>query len=315
MQHFSAVSPQRLDTFLVSAIGCTRTHAQRLVRAECVAVNGQTVRKPSHVLCADDAITVEPFDDDRHDRIALEPIDLQLPILYEDDACIVINKPAGIAVHPAPTTKGEPTVLHGIAFLYVERALPFAAHAALVHRLDKETTGCLLVAKTPDAHHELQQQFQSRTVRKTYLALVAGAPDPASAVIDAPVGRKLTDRTKMSVFRTSVSREARTVYRTRQACNGCALLECDLHTGRTHQIRVHLSSIGHPIIGDIAYGSPQSCALAESLAIVSLCLHAWHLTFVSPANGAEHTTEAPVPPAFVAALQRIGCSIPSAKTE
>jgi len=145
--------------------------------------------------------------------------------------------------------------------------------------LDKETTGCLLIAKTEKAHTFLQKQFADRTVKKTYLALVAGVPSPPSAIIDAPIGRNLVNRTLMSIFKTRSSREAKTTYRTLEVRVNCTLLECDLHTGRTHQIRVHLRSIGHPILGDSSYGTHESKKITKGLGINGLCLHAQKLSF------------------------------------
>jgi len=303
MQEITATSPMRLDALLASEADMSRVQVQRLIKDGAVKVNGEVVRKPAHRLREGDRVVMSHSDIAPSDAdVSIESIDLKLPVLYEDDACFVINKPAGVAVHPAPGEKDNATLLHGIAYLFGERDLPFSESATLVHRLDKETTGCLLVAKTHKAHAELQAQFQDRTVKKTYLALVAGIPDPPSAVIDSPVGRKLTDRTKMSVLRTSVSRDAKTTYRTQQAFDDCALLECDLHTGRTHQIRVHLSSIGHPILGDPTYASSLSEKITVHHGIKNLCLHSWKLTFVSPADKKKKAVECEMPPPFAAAV-------------
>ena len=308
MHEFTVSTSSRLDAFLTAATSpLSRSQVQRLILDGRVKVNGVVVHKPALRLHEGDRVAVSSFDFAQDDIEVFEPVDLRLPVLYEDDACLVIDKPAGIAVHPAPTTKGEPTILHGIAQMFQKRGLPFSAGTALVHRLDRETTGCLLVAKTPEAHSALQKQFKDRTtVRKTYLALVAGVPDPPSAVIEAPVGRKLTDRTKMSVLKTSVSRDAKTTYRTRQAFDDCALLECDLHTGRTHQIRVHLSSIGHPILGDPTYASQKSEKISQHHDVRNLCLHAWELSFVSPADGEKHEIVAGIPDVLAAVLQLLG---------
>ena len=301
MKEITVTSPMRLDALLASEAGMSRMQAQRLIKSGAVEVNDEVAKKPAHHVREGDVV-VSHFETPRGapqcDTTGITPIDLKLPVLYEDDACLVINKPAGIAVHPAPGEKGDPTILHGLAHIFGKKKLPFSEAATLVHRLDKETTGCLLVAKTPEAHAQLQKQFQDRTVKKTYLALVAGIPSPPSAIIDAPVGRKLTDRTKMSVLKTSVSREAKTTYRTQQAFDDYALLECDLHTGRTHQIRVHLSSIGYPILGDPTYASPLSEKISKHHDVKNLCLHSWRLVFKSPVDGKEKTVEAEIPEVF-----------------
>lgn len=216
------------------------------------------------------------------------------PVLYEDPSCLVINKPAGIAVHTGNgMALGEQTVIDA-----------FPEEYALVHRLDKETSGCLLIAKNLKAHEALQQQFQDRTVEKSYLALVAGVPDPPKAVIDAPIGRKISNRTKMSILGAAKSRQARTTYATLQSTDACTLLQCDLHTGRTHQIRVHLSGIEHPILGDATYQSSESERLTNQYEIDGLCLHAWKLAFDSP-GGDRIKIEAPISDSFKNNLQKL----------
>ncbi len=310
-QEWIADGTQRLDQFLASRTTLSRSRLRRAIDEGCVSVNGIRDLKPALHLKIGDRVLLDCTDLPAEGAF-VHPVDLRLPVLFEDKACIVIAKPAGIAVHPgAGMPEDEATILHGVAHLFAERGLPFSTETALVHRLDKDTTGCLLIAKTAAAHRALQEQFASRTTAKTYLALVAGIPDPPAAVIDAPVGRNLTDRTKMSVLRTSASREAKTTYRTVAAGPGCALLACDLHTGRTHQIRVHLAAIGHPLLGDARYASSASERLTQDMELSSLCLHAWKLTFVSPADGGRHTVTAPLPAAFLAALKGVGITPPA----
>jgi len=303
----------RLDVFLSSQEeGLSRSKAQKLIKDGLVQVNGKRVTKVAFMLKEGDSISVDAVHGST--RLAtsepqlhantIDTIDLHLDILYEDDACLVINKPAGLAVHPASSMKkGEMTILNGIEFLFNKRGLPFSSDAVLVHRLDKETTGCLLIAKTSQAHAALQKQFEDRTVSKKYLALVCGVPIPSSATIDAPIGRNLMQRTMMSIFKTGKSREARTTYRTLQAKKDCALLECDLHTGRTHQVRVHLSSIKHPILGDPKYHSHLSDEVTREYGIEGLCLHAWKLRFDSPVTSERVKVEAALPRSFKVALE------------
>ncbi len=306
MQSWTIPSPGRLDAFVAGQLPfLSRARAQKLIQGGNVSVNGNVVTKAAQRLVIGDRVALEEVVEER--TSALEPRDLRLRVLYEDSASMVIEKPAGLAVHPAPgISKDEATLLHGIAHLFRERSLPFSEDAVLVHRLDRETTGCLLVAKTREAHDALQKQFARRSVCKIYLALVAGVPSPPSAMIEAPVGRSLTDRTKMAVLRTGKSREAATTYRTRTATEQCALLECDLHTGRTHQIRVHLAAVGHPVLGDPAYSSPVSEKLSKQYEIPGLCLHAWMLRFVSPADQKEHEVTAPLSTLLRSALERVG---------
>ena len=299
--------PDRLDAFLASdGRMLSRAKAQKAIEEGHVRVNDEVVRKAAHRLQEGDAVALRDTEDRKQDSV-IQPVDLHVPILYEDEACLVLNKSASIAVHPGSgMAPGEVTLLSGIAHLYKERGLPFSTESVLVHRLDKETTGCILVAKTPAAHLFLQGQFEERTVKKHYLALVAGIPKLLTATVDAPIGRSISDRTQMTVFHAGKTRDARTTYRVLATGKDAALLECDLHTGRTHQVRVHLHSIGHPVLGDPSYTSVLSDRLRDEQDIRGLCLHAWKLTFVSPADGREHQVIAGAPQEFTRSLEKAG---------
>ncbi len=305
--------PNRLDTFLGSeGRTLSRSKAQKAIEDGLVSVNDSLVTKASFSLQEGDKVTLDSQPESLENQL-IAATDLSLAILYEDKACFVINKPAGLTVHPgAGMIPGEVTLLNGIAFLYKKKKLRFSGESVLVHRLDKDTTGCLLVAKTPAAHLLLQKQFESRTVRKTYLALVAGVPEAPEATIDAPIGRSLGNRTKMSVRASFTSRDAQTTYRVLatggpgMGPDSVALLECELHTGRTHQIRVHLHSIGHPVLGDGAYVNALSERLTQEFDIRSVCLHAWKLTFISPDDKKTHAIEASLPQTFSRAIEAAG---------
>lgn len=306
MLEWTVSLPDRLDSFL-AAEGrmLSRTKAKKAIEEGFVFVNNVVeelascrLQEGDRVRVLDEAVTPK--------ESTIDASDLTLEILYEDDACFVINKPAGIAVHPgAGMHEGEKTILHGIAYLFEQKNLPFSSESVLVHRLDKETTGCLIIAKNPAAHLALQKQFETRTVEKTYLALVAGIPEHKTAMIDSPIGRSSGNRTKMSISGVSGTREAQTTYRTVQTADHCALLECDLHTGRTHQIRVHLHSIGHPVLGDGTYSNSLSERLSDDLGIRNLCLHAWKLSFESPADRKKHDIQAGLPESFSKLLKKL----------
>lgn len=295
MQSYEVTDPKRLDAFLAEqAAGFSRARIQTAIENGCVTVNGQIIEKSSQKLKAGDVVVFDP-EEEVEEESNIEPYDLKLEILYEDDDCFVVYKPAGISVHPGTgMAPDEKTLLHGGRFI--------APQAELVHRLDKETTGCLLLAKNPNAHSALQKQFEDRSVSKTYLAIVAGVPNPPKAMIDAPIGRNTIDRTKMSVVQSAGSREARTTYTTLDAASDAALIQCDLHTGRTHQIRVHMLSVGYPLLGDDTYHTVQSEELSEKYQIQNLCLHAWKLSFVSPTSGKQVDVVAELPESFTAAL-------------
>lgn len=302
----------RLDRFLSEVAGVSRVRAREMIESGCVLVNGRLARKAALIVETGEKVE-STADGSRATETRVEHMDIPLPILYEDDACFVFDKPAGIPVHPgAGIPKDAPTVLHGIAKMFADRSIPFAASHVLVHRLDKDTTGCLLVAKTPDAHRTLQIQFETRTVKKSYLALVFGIPKPASAVIDAPIGRSTADRTKMTIMGSSAAREAKTTYRTLSVGANTALVACDLHTGRTHQLRVHLAGIGHPILGDPSYGSSASEALTKKLGIEAVCLHAWRLSFESPSTKKTVDVKSPPSRTIERALEAAGVAWKSA---
>lgn len=304
MQEWIVPFSRRLDAFLADE-GRVRSRAlaQKMIDAGLVRVNGKKIRKSSYALETSDMVTVTgelPFEES-----SIAPVDLKLKVLFEDDACMVVDKPAGIAVHPgAGMQPGEVTLLSGVSYLFKKRALPFSDAAVLVHRLDKDTTGCLLIAKNPETHQKLQKQFEDRTVEKTYLAIVAGVPELETARVDSPIGRSQHDRTKMSVRGVGRMREAQTTYRVVAESKVASLVECDLHTGRTHQVRVHLHAIGHPVLGDPTYSTPVSVKLAAKTE--GLCLHAWKLTFESPADGERHGAEAKLPKTFEKAMKGLG---------
>jgi 23S rRNA pseudouridine1911/1915/1917 synthase len=309
-QEWVAEATGRLDAFLTERSSLSRSRLRRAIDSGCVRINGIVAAKPAQRVHAGEHVLLD-LGDLPAEGAQITATDLTLPVVYEDDACMVICKPAGISVHPGSgMPEDEATILHGIAHLFEERDIPFSTETALVHRLDKDTTGCLLIAKTAGAHRALQEQFAARTTEKTYLAIVAGIPDPPAAVIDAPVGRNMVSRTKMSVLKTSSSRDARTTYRTLGTGEGAALLACDLHTGRTHQIRVHLSSVGHPILGDHTYGSATSGRLSEELGAKTVCLHAWTLSFTSPAGNKRTTVRVPPPATFAGVLDAAGIELP-----
>lgn len=310
---FTVTEVARLDAFIAkSDKGLSRTKIQDAIKDGMVKVNGKVIKKSSHKLRPEDAISLDEarYNTPAEDTVDIDPIDMKFEVLYEDDAVMVINKPAGISVHPGHSMdKSEKTILNGIAFMFKERCIPFSADAVLAHRLDKPTTGCLCVVKNYNSHAALQKQFQDRTIKKHYLAIVAGVPEHPTATIDAPIGRSLTDRTKMSALKMTASRDARTTYTVVDEVDDAALLRCDLHTGRTHQIRVHLLSIDHPILGDDSYASTKSSKTGDKYNINHLCLHAEDLTFISPADNKDHTVTAPLPETMSKTLKTIGLTM------
>lgn len=227
-----------------------------------------------------------------------QPEAIELPIVFEDDHLLVIDKPAGLVVHPG---SGNWTGTMMNALLHHVPQLAGVPRAGIVHRLDKDTSGLLVVAKTEAAQTDLVRQLQARTVKRHYLALVHGAV-AGDGMVDAPIGRHPVHRTKMAVV--SRGREARTHYSVRERFADATLIECRLETGRTHQIRVHMASVGHPLVGDAVYGKRRSSD-ARLDRFRRQALHAWRLALVHPQGGAPVSWEAPLPADFAALLEEL----------
>lgn len=225
--------------------------------------------------------------------------DIDLPVVFEDEHLLVIDKPAGLVVHPG-SGNWSGTMMN--ALLHHAPQLAAVPRAGIVHRLDKDTSGLLVVARTLAAQTDLVRQLQARSVKRHYLALVHGEVLAAGAV-DAPIGRHPIQRTRMAITRQGGSgRDALTHYVPRERFAAATLVECRLATGRTHQIRVHMSSIGHPLVGDPVYGRRKSADPVLD-AFPRQALHAWRLALVHPATGDEMGWESPLPPDFAALLE------------
>lgn len=285
----------RLDRFVAENCSeLSRTHAQELIAAGRITVNGKAA-KPSLKLEPGDAVNVEVPPEAPS---TLAPEDIPLDILYEDADLLVVNKPAGMTVHPAPGHPGH-TLANAVLARYPEVAEgEDSLRPGIVHRLDKDTSGVLVVAKTRQAQANLATQFKDRTVSKAYTVLVKGSLTPQTGVIDANIGRDPYNRQRMAVV--SKGREARTDYRViKYVGNNYTLLEIKPETGRTHQIRVHLAAIGFPVVGDAVYG-------VKSPHISRQFLHASRLSFDLPSSGKRVEFEAPLPEDLERALREIG---------
>jgi 23S rRNA pseudouridine1911/1915/1917 synthase len=287
----------RLDRFLARELGhLSRSRVQALIRDGHVRLN-QRAAKPSESLRPADVISWEepPV---AETALCAEQIDLAM--LYEDDDLLVLNKAAGMVTHPAPGNEAGTLVNALLAHCPALSGIGGERRPGIVHRLDKDTTGCLVVAKHDRAHRGLAAQFAARSTQKTYLALVQGVPRSAQGTIEAPIGRHPIQRKKMGVVPPPRGRLARTDYLVRRSLPQAttrstvtvSLLECRLHTGRTHQIRVHLKHLGYPILGDTLYGG--SAQWPRPL------LHAWKLGFTHPCTGHPLEFLAPLPADFLA---------------
>lgn len=277
----------RLDRLIADRCpGLSRSAAQRLIKSGQVLVNGLP-SKASHYPLEGDLIRVQ-----LPSRAPLVPMAERIPlrILFEDEYLLVVDKPAGLVVHPGP---GHASGTLVNALLAYRSAVADAdldpQRPGIVHRLDRDTSGVLVVATTREAQSALQEQFRSRRVEKTYLVLVHGRLAPEEAAIDAPIGRDPRDRKRMKVVAEG-GRYARTEYRVREYLPGCTLAKAKPLTGRTHQLRVHFASVGHPVVGDRVYG--RRC---RQIKAPRQLLHAWRLAFAHPVTGEElrFATDAP----------------------
>ncbi len=297
----AAHAGERLDRYL--AVHCpdiSRSRLQHWIAAGCVCVNNAVVCSAKKTVHPDDAIVITP---PAIIPTTLTPENIPLDILFEDDAIIVINKPAGLAVHPGAGRR-EGTLVHALlARPHGLSSIGGVERPGIVHRLDIGTSGVMIVAKTDAAHAKLSQQFQDRLVKKNYLALCYGAPAD-TGTIDVPIGRHPTDRKKMST-RARHARAAVTHWRVQERfARTLSLLDVTIETGRTHQIRVHLTAQKFPLVGDRVYGGDSLRARLpadwqQALSpITRPALHAWRLHCVHPTRHTPCTWEAPVPDDF-----------------
>ncbi len=297
-EHASIIVPasldgERVDRAVALVTGWPRAAVHRLIEAAEVLVDGEVVAK-SHRL-RDGAVVellAEPLPDEPPGADPAVAVDER----YADDDVIVVSKSAGVVVHPGAGHPGG-TLVNGLLAQHPELAhVGDPLRPGIVHRLDRDTSGLLVVARSARAYESLVEQLRTRHAERSYLALVWGHLDSPWGVIDAPVGRSTSRRTRMAV--REAGRDARTRYDVQEAFDAprCALVECRLETGRTHQIRVHLAAIGHPVVGDATYGG-----LRPSLELARPFLHATRLAFSHPVSGAALAFDDPLPPE----LQRV----------
>jgi 23S rRNA pseudouridine1911/1915/1917 synthase len=297
---------QRLDRFLGAHLPqISRTRLQALIDHGRVLVDG-VARKRSHRLETGETLTVEippPA------PIETRPEEIALDILYEDSDVIVVNKPAGMIVHPGAGVKSGTLVnalLHHFGASGELSSLGGELRPGIVHRIDRETSGAIVIARNDLAHRALAKQFSDRQIEKTYVALVHGKLEGESGRIELPVARDVHRRIRMTT-RRRVGRPARTDWRMRLRVAGYSLVEADLHTGRTHQIRVHFSALGHPVVGDTLYGAPRTAKVgSKSLPPLQRnFLHASYLCFLHPNTGKRVEVRAPLPGDLVEYLRTI----------
>lgn len=293
-----ALAGERLDRALAALLpDLSRTRIQFLIRAGKISVDGRAKTVPRESFPAGSRVVVENPPQDLPEKA--EPEDIPLDVMYEDDSLLVVNKAAGMVVHPA-AGNWRGTLVNAVlgrapeGLMDDEEFNPL--RPGIVHRLDKDTSGALVVAKTPRALRRLAKAFADRAVSKTYLAIVHGVPSPAVNVVNLPIARHPSDRRRMTVARPGTGREAMTTWKLIRSGvwegQKVSLMEIRLHTGRTHQIRVHMSHAGWPLVGESLYARGRSSSAPRQM------LHAWKLSFPHPETGETLSFEAPIPDDF-----------------
>ncbi|HOU44206.1 MAG TPA: RluA family pseudouridine synthase [Anaerolineaceae bacterium] len=289
---------ERLDKYLVSCLPeFSRSRLQGLIRDNQVLVDGQVVTKTSHILNRGQKVVVtipEP------EPVGLIPEEIPLDVIFESDDLMIINKPAGMVVHPGAGHKTGTLVHAALAHAPELEGIGGELRPGVVHRLDKDTSGLILVAKNDRSHRWLQEQFRLRRVRKVYLALVDGTPPTPTGRIEAPIGRDPAHRRKMAVTTLQKGREAVTEYQTVETYAHHTLIEAHPLTGRTHQIRLHMAFLGCPIVADSLYGRRK-----PSLPLERHFLHAARLTILLPGQMEEQTFTAPLPADLEKIIQQL----------
>jgi len=287
---------QRLDAFLASSLdGLTRSQATRLIESGEVAVNGRAVSKSYKLAGGEDIAVTLP----EPEPVEAVPQDIPLDVVYEDADVIVVNKPSGMVVHPAP---GHPDGTLVNALLYhcagTLSGIGGALRPGIVHRIDRDTSGLIIAAKNDAAHQYLSAQLADHTLARTYECIVVGKLREDRGTVDAPIARHPTDRKRMAVV--TGGREAVTHWEVIARYPGYTHVRCRLETGRTHQIRVHMAYIGHPILGDTVYGAKK-----EVPGLTGQCLHAVGLRFLHPRTHEVVELSCPLPEEFTRMLQKI----------
>lgn len=290
-------SGERLDAFLARVVPeMSRSGAQKLIEQGNVTLNGKPGRKNDRLEPGDRVTLTIP----EPEKVDIAPKKMELDIVYEDDDVLVINKPKGLVVHPAPGHSDD-TLVNGLMYALGDNlsGINGELRPGIVHRIDKDTSGLLAVAKNDYAHTVLASQLVDHSMARTYDAIVCGNLKEDSGTVDAPIGRHPTDRKKMCVTQRN-SKNAVTHWEVVKRYRGYTHIRCHLETGRTHQIRVHMAYIGHPILGDTVYGHKK-----KELGQESQCLHAGALCFRHPRSGQPVMVFAPLPDYFQEVLEKL----------
>ncbi|MBP3579632.1 MAG: RluA family pseudouridine synthase [Clostridia bacterium] len=299
VQFCVAESGARLDVFVASQCEITRNNAQKLLEKGLVMVDGKAVSKKSFIICQGQNISVSlpPVE-----MCSAQPQKIDIEVVYEDDDLLVVNKPQGMVVHPAPGNPDK-TLVNALMYYCDGRlsSINGVVRPGIVHRIDKDTSGLLVVAKNDEAHNILAQQIKEHSFKRVYNAVVIGAFKESEGRIELPIGRHPVNRKKMAVTQTN-SKYAVTNYKTLEIFRGYSLCEFRLETGRTHQIRVHASHLGHPVVADPLYSPLEG---KNPFNLVGQCLHARTLGIVHPRTQEYMEFTSPLPTHFEATLEKL----------
>lgn len=287
---------ERMDAFVARSADLTRSAAQKLLEDGRVTCADNPLKKNDKTAAGQEIRVDIP----EAVEVDIVPQNIPLDVVYEDEHVIVVNKPVGMVVHPAP---GHPDGTLVNALLYhcgkSLSGINGELRPGIVHRIDRDTSGLIIAAKNDAAHLSLAAQLQDHTLARTYAAVAVGGFKEDEGTVNAPIGRHPVDRKKMAIDRKN-GREAVTHWSVLERYNGCTYIECKLETGRTHQIRVHMASIGHPLLGDVVYGAKKPYP-----GLAGQCLHATRLKFIHPATGEAVEVECPLPDWFEAVLDKL----------
>jgi 23S rRNA pseudouridine1911/1915/1917 synthase len=297
------VSPEadreRLDRFVTVRTGISRSQVKHLVERSLIVINGRAALKTGHLVRAGDRVEVTVPQPETEELL---PEDIQLQVLYHDRHLVVVDKPAGMVVYPA-AGHGRGTLMNALRYRFTHLATIGAPlRPGVVHRLDKETSGVMVVALSDRAYYGLVAQFRERSIERAYVALIFGNPRNASGEISLSIGRSPADRKKMST-RSRRGKQAKTSWKAVRHFGDAAMVEARLSTGRTHQVRVHFAALGHPVLGDRTYGKKTSLTRASGkISFPRQMLHAAFLGFTHPVTGKRLQFSAPLPPDMAHAL-------------
>ncbi|MFB2893272.1 RluA family pseudouridine synthase [Aerosakkonemataceae cyanobacterium BLCC-F50] len=301
----------RIDAWLASQVpDLSRSRIQKLIQQANVQINGEVCTSKNHTVKTGDRIQITIPEATTSE---LKPETIPLDILYEDDHLLIINKPAGLVVHPA-AGHFDGTLVNALLAHCPLAEIGGVQRPGIVHRLDKDTTGAIAIAKTDQAYQHLQAQLKAKTARREYLGVVYGATKTESGTVDQPIGRHPVDRKKMAVVpEAKGGRPSVTHWWVKERLGNCTLMHFQLETGRTHQIRVHSAYIGHPIVGDPVYSSGRDVGVN----LPGQALHAWRLSLQHPVTGELVQAIAPPPHSFVTLLEvlRRRCGLPPRELE